>query len=55
MQADDTQAKNDEELARQKLEVELDRELEATFPASDPLKITRSATQTRFSRRNQRM
>ena len=28
--------------ARRQLEIELDRELEGTFPASDPLKITRS-------------
>ena len=27
--------------ARQKLDLQLDRELEATFPASDALKITR--------------
>jgi hypothetical protein len=30
-----------EELERQRLDLELDRELEATFPASDALKITR--------------
>lgn len=28
------------ELEKQKLDLELDRELEATFPASDALKIT---------------
>ena len=28
------------ELERQKLDLELDRQLEATFPASDALKIT---------------
>jgi hypothetical protein len=34
--------KNDKvELERQRLDLELDRELEATFPASDALKITR--------------
>jgi hypothetical protein len=30
-----------DELERQRLDLELDRELEATFPASDALKITR--------------
>jgi hypothetical protein len=30
-----------EELERQRLDLELDRDLEATFPASDALKITR--------------
>jgi hypothetical protein len=29
------------EMERQRLDIELDRELEATFPASDALKITR--------------
>jgi len=33
--------KNRQERSMQKLDLELDRELEATFPASDPLKITR--------------
>jgi hypothetical protein len=42
------QTKNDEEAAKEKLDIELDRELEATFPASDALKITRTDTQTRF-------
>ena len=32
-----------EQRVRQKVEDELDRELEQTFPASDPPKITRSA------------
>lgn len=31
----------DSELERQKLDAELDKELQDTFPASDPLKITR--------------
>jgi hypothetical protein len=31
----------EEERARRKIEQELDRQLEETFPASDPLKITR--------------
>jgi len=35
------------ELQRQKLDLELDRELEATFPASDALKITRTAFRIR--------
>jgi hypothetical protein len=30
-----------EELERRRLDLQLDRELEATFPASDALKITR--------------
>lgn len=30
-----------DELEKQRLDLELDRELEATFPASDALKITR--------------
>lgn len=29
------------EMEKQRLDIELDRELEATFPASDALKITR--------------
>jgi hypothetical protein len=39
------------ERARRKVELDLDRELEATFPASDPLKITRSPPKS-LSRRN---
>lgn len=31
-----------EERKRRKLDDELDRQLEQTFPASDPLKVTRS-------------
>jgi hypothetical protein len=33
--------KAEEDLARRKLDLELDKELESTFPASDALKITR--------------
>lgn len=33
--------KNDE--TKRELDLELDRELEGTFPASDPLKITRKS------------
>lgn len=33
--------KRDEDKSRQAIERALDRELEDTFPASDPLKITR--------------
>ena len=55
MQKDVKQIKTDEEMAKEKLVLELDRELEATFPASDALKITRTDTQTRFSRQNRRM
>jgi hypothetical protein len=33
-------ASRDEALAKQRLDLELDRQLEATFPASDALKIT---------------
>lgn len=54
MQKDVNQKKIDEEAARQKLDMELDRELEATFPASDAPKITRTNSLTRFSRRNRR-
>jgi hypothetical protein len=34
---------------RQALEEELDRELEQTFPASDPPKITRSSPRTQIT------
>jgi hypothetical protein len=54
MQKDVNQKKIDEEAARQKLDMELDRELEATFPASDAPKITRTNSLTRFSRQNRR-
>jgi len=33
--------KTRQERSMQRLDLELDKELEATFPASDPLKITR--------------
>jgi hypothetical protein len=46
MQKDVNKKTRDEELAKQKLDMELDRELEATFPASDALKITRRQTDT---------
>ena len=36
----------EDELERERLDLELDRELEATFPASDALKITRAGSQT---------
>jgi hypothetical protein len=36
-----SKVRQDEELSKIKLDLELDRELEGTFPASDPLKITR--------------
>jgi hypothetical protein len=55
MQKDVKQTKIDEQVKKKKLDMELDRELEATFPASDALKITRTDTQTRFSRQNRRM
>ena len=38
------------ERSKQELEKELDRQLEDTFPASDPLKITRSRPATAASR-----
>lgn len=38
------------ERSKQELEKELDRQLEDTFPASDPLKITRSRPATSASR-----
>jgi hypothetical protein len=50
MQKGVKQIRGDEQAAKEKLDMELDRELEATFPASDALKITRTDTQTRFSR-----
>jgi hypothetical protein len=34
-----------DELERQRVDLELDRDLEATFPASDALKITRTPPQ----------
>ena len=41
-----------EELERQRLDLQLDRELEATFPASDALKITRRQSDV-FTRNEQ--
>jgi hypothetical protein len=38
------------DVERQKLDRELDRELEATFPASDPLKLTRAGSQAVLER-----
>ena len=35
------QLASDKERAKRKIELDLDSELEGTFPASDPLKITR--------------
>ena len=35
------QKRADEDLERRRLDTELDKELEATFPASDALKMTR--------------
>lgn len=55
MQKDVNQTKIDGEVTKQELDMELDRELETTFPASDALKITRTDIQTRFSRQNRRM
>jgi hypothetical protein len=46
------QTKSEEDLAKQRRDAELDRELEATFPASDALKITRSGSQTRVPDRS---
>ena len=44
--------KTQQERSKQKLDLELDRELDATFPASDPLKITRKRSpQPKISRR----
>lgn len=54
MQKDVDQKKLDEEMERRKLDMELDQELETTFPASDALKITRTGSLTRFSRQNRR-
>lgn len=50
MQKNVNQTKIDQEVTKQKLDMELDGELEATFPASDALKITRTDIQTRYSR-----
>jgi hypothetical protein len=55
MQKDVNQTTIDEKVTKKKLDMELDRELEATFPASDALKITRADIRTRFSKRNCRM
>jgi hypothetical protein len=55
MQKEINQTESDEEMAKQKLDRELDDELEATFPASDSLKITRTDSLTRFSRQNRRI
>ena len=38
-----------EEPDRKALEEELDRELEQTFPGSDPLKVTRSSPRTQIT------
>jgi len=54
MHKDIRQNELEEEMARRKLDMELDQELEATFPASDALKITRTDGLTRFSRQNRR-
>jgi hypothetical protein len=42
MKKNTDQTRLDEELTKQRLDVELDRDLEATFPASDALKITQA-------------
>lgn len=54
MQKEGNQKTIDDEVERQKLDEELDRELEATFPASDAPKITRTNSLTRFSSQNRR-
>lgn len=41
----------DDEKTREEIEDELDRELEGTFPASDPPKITRSRPDREFTPR----
>jgi hypothetical protein len=43
--------KSKKDASRRKLEAELDRELEGTFPASDPLKVTRSKPERRITPR----
>jgi hypothetical protein len=55
MEKDVNQKKLDKEMKRRKLDMELDQELEATFPASDALKITLTDSLTRFSRQNRGM
>jgi hypothetical protein len=42
--------KDEEALAKRKLDLQLDRELEDTFPASDALKITRTPHDTSSTR-----
>jgi hypothetical protein len=46
-----TAEKRKREASDRTLEAELDRELEGTFPASDPLKVTRSKPERRFTPR----
>jgi hypothetical protein len=54
-----TMARNDmtktakDGLERQRLDLQLDRELEATFPASDSLKITRRQSDNTFGKSEQ--
>lgn len=50
MQKDINQTKNEEEVTKQELDMELDQELEAAFPASAAPKISRSDIQTGNSR-----
>ena len=45
-------SKEKETRERRELEAELNRQLEETFPASDPLKITRSDPATQITRRS---
>jgi hypothetical protein len=42
-------AETREERAKRELDEELDRQLEQTFPASDPPKVTRSAPATQVT------
>jgi len=47
-----TERETREQLEKRELDDELDRQLEETFPASDPLKVTRGvrATKPNFTR-----
>ena len=43
-----TKQKEQEQCDKHELDKELDRQLEQTFPASDPLKITRGPPEPKF-------
>jgi hypothetical protein len=47
-------AETPQEREKRKLDEELDRQLDQTFPASDPLKVTRGAPERPQSRRRKK-